>query len=91
LLDYHRNLPLFFDGLRETEEPHWCFSFCGALDPMQRDGDISGFGQRGSFVGFESRNIDVNGEDRRIRGLYQHQISNSNLLLISFQLKVNQS
>jgi hypothetical protein len=32
LLDYHHYLPIFFDGLRETEEPYWFFSYYGTLD-----------------------------------------------------------
>jgi hypothetical protein len=32
LLDYHHYLPVFFDGLRETEEPYWFFSYYGTLD-----------------------------------------------------------
>lgn len=32
LLDYHHYLPVFFDGLRETEEPYWYFSYYGTLD-----------------------------------------------------------
>ena len=32
LLDYHHYLPIFFDGLRETEDPYWFFSFYGSLD-----------------------------------------------------------
>ena len=32
LLDYHHYLPLFFDGLRETEEPYWFFAYYGTLD-----------------------------------------------------------
>nr|AGM32422.1 parkin co-regulated protein-like protein [Coptotermes formosanus] len=32
LLDYHHYLPLFFDGLRETEEPYWFFAFYGSLE-----------------------------------------------------------
>ncbi|EAY18655.1 hypothetical protein TVAG_062600 [Trichomonas vaginalis G3] len=32
LLDYHHYLPVFFDGLRETEEPYWYFAYYGTLD-----------------------------------------------------------
>jgi hypothetical protein len=32
LLDYHHYLPVFFDGLRETEDPYWFFAFYGTLD-----------------------------------------------------------
>lgn len=32
LLDYHHYLPVFFDGLRETEEPYWFFAYYGTLD-----------------------------------------------------------
>ena len=36
LLDYHHYLPVFFDGLRETEEPYWFFAFYGTLDLIQQ-------------------------------------------------------
>jgi len=32
LLDYHHYLPVFFDGIRETEEPYWFFAYYGTLD-----------------------------------------------------------
>jgi hypothetical protein len=56
LLDNHHYLPLFLDCLREPNEPHWFFSYSGTVDPLQSDGNISGFGQSGSVnqrrVGF---------------------------------------
>ena len=36
LLDYHHYLPVFFDGLRETEEPYWFFAFYGTLDLIKQ-------------------------------------------------------
>ena len=32
LLDYHHYLPVFIDGLRETQEPYWFFAYHGTLD-----------------------------------------------------------
>lgn len=38
-LDYHHYLPLFFDGLRETEHPHEFFSRQGAHDMLEHGGN----------------------------------------------------
>lgn len=37
LLDYHHYLPVFFDGLRETEEPYWYFAYYGCLDLINKN------------------------------------------------------
>ncbi|RNF27661.1 ParcG domain containing protein [Trypanosoma conorhini] len=37
-LDYHHYLPIFFDGIRETEEPYMFLARQGCLDLLQRGG-----------------------------------------------------
>ncbi len=37
-LDYHHYLPLFFEGLRELEEPYKFIAFQGSLELLQRGG-----------------------------------------------------
>lgn len=37
-LDYHHYLPLFFDGIRETEEPYMFLARQGCLDLLERGG-----------------------------------------------------
>eukprot|EP00931_Biecheleriopsis_adriatica_P073352 TRINITY_DN47655_c0_g1_i1.p1 TRINITY_DN47655_c0_g1~~TRINITY_DN47655_c0_g1_i1.p1 ORF type:complete len:364 (+),score=52.49 TRINITY_DN47655_c0_g1_i1:88-1092(+) len=38
-LDYHHYLPIFFDGLREKEDPYRFMAVTGAYDLLQRGGD----------------------------------------------------
>jgi len=35
-LDYHHYLPIFFDGLRETEHPYECMAEQGVIDMLQK-------------------------------------------------------
>ena len=37
-LDYHHYLPLFFDGLKETEHPYNFFAYQGVRDMLQHGG-----------------------------------------------------
>merc|ERR1711918_170414 len=37
-LDYHHYLPIFFDGLREKEEPYRFLAVQGAYDMMEKGG-----------------------------------------------------
>ncbi len=38
-LDYHHHLPLFFEGLRETQEPYTFLAHAGVVDLLDKGGD----------------------------------------------------